>query len=87
MQIEVAEIVKALAEQTKYYTQDTAPCGSNPFLKAAKRGAFRTFRPGKKLLALRSEVDSWIESNEVTPGIVDDVDALLAAGGVQRAAA
>ncbi len=57
-------------EPHKFYNQHDAPCGENAFLKAARRGEFRTFRPGKRLIALRADVDAWIERHEVTPPAV-----------------
>ena len=50
-----------------FYDQHTAPCSPSAFLRAAKRGEFRSFRPGKRLLALRSEVDAWVLRHEQTP--------------------
>lgn len=86
-----AEQQQAPTSISTYYDQHTAPCGANAYKSAAKAGAFRTWRVGKRLLARRTDVDAWIESpsHEVTPGTAqpaDDVDVLLAAGGVARKA-
>ena len=49
-------------EEPRYYSAVDNPLGSSrAFLDAARRGAFPTYRPGKMLLALRSDVHAWIE--------------------------
>ena len=86
----LAYLAKAQA-QAAYYSQDNAPVEPNTFLKAAKRGEFPSFRPGKKLVARVEDVHRWIERNPAVWGDApdaptDEIDSLLASGGLNRAA-
>lgn len=55
--------------ESRYYASDTPgnPLGRRAFLDHAKRGSFPSFRPGKKVLALKSDVHAWIESQRYVP--------------------
>lgn len=48
----------------RYYTSSDNPLGRRPFLEAARRGDFPSFARGKKVLALRADVDAWIEQGK-----------------------
>jgi hypothetical protein len=77
-QLEIDEALKVVAEAAKrgsadvvaaFYDQYSCPAGSNAFLRAAKAGAFPTYRPGKRLLARREDVDRWIEAHPETRAV------------------
>ena len=71
-----------------YYTSEDNPLGSKrAFLDAAARGAFPSFKAGRRVLAKREDVHAWIESRERKRTEHDDHDmtdeALLARAGVK----
>ena len=70
--------------------------GPKVFRRAARDGEFRVFKPGKKWLARKDEVDSYIERCRVefveelprsqeTPSLQDPLDRAIAAGKIARA--
>jgi hypothetical protein len=73
-----------------YYDQHTSPLGEHAYKSAIRAGAFPAFRVGKRLLARREVVDSWIESEahrvnrEPRLEVRDEIDEVLAAGGIGR---
>lgn len=71
-----------------YFTSDDNPLGSKrAFLDAAARGAFPSFKAGRRVFAKREDVHAWIESRERkrtedhTHELTDE--ALLARAGVK----
>jgi len=81
-----AEVAKYLlpiqANESLYYSSTNNPLGRRRFLECARNGDFPTFSVDKrgKLLALRSDVDGWIQSQrrEVNTGDEgDDIDRAL----------
>jgi len=64
-----------------YYDARTAPCGKRPFLEAAARGDFPSFKTGRKVLARRADVERWIEAQPRTApraaAPASDLDARL----------
>lgn len=48
-----------------YYSAEDNPLGSRrAFLDAARRGAFPSFKAGRRVLARREDVHLWIESRQ-----------------------
>jgi len=87
-------VAEHLAQRTSagpaYYTSEDNPLGSRrAFLDAAGRGAFPSFKAGRRVLAKREDVHAWIESRGRKRGAQRDADAsdeaLLARAGVQLA--
>jgi hypothetical protein len=68
-----------------YYDATTSPTGPRAFRRAAQRGAFPTYRVGRKLVARREDVHAWIEAQprrpKRRPG--DDDRAFLEASGLR----
>jgi len=87
----VQRIVDRLSKQTStttYYTSEDNPLGSKrAFLDAAARGAFPSFKAGRRVLAKREDVHAWIESRKRTRAANDTDDtsdeALLMRAGVK----
>lgn len=50
-----------------YYDAQTSPTGASTFRRAAAKGAFPSFKVGRKLVARRADVHGWMESNARTP--------------------
>jgi hypothetical protein len=50
-----------------YYSTDNNPLGRRAFRRAAARGDFPAFRVGRKLLARKTDVDAWIQSQPPAP--------------------
>ncbi len=61
-------IAERLSRQTSpvaYFTSEDNPLGSKrAFLDAAARGAFPSFKAGRRVLAKREDVHAWIESRQ-----------------------
>lgn len=81
------------ADASRYYTATDSPLGKRRFLELARRGCFRVFRVDDrgKLLALRAEVEAWIESqaraNDARPvadSEGDEFERALANGKLRR---
>ena len=76
-------------EDGRYYSADDCPLPRRAFLRLARKGAFPSFRVGKKVLALRADVHGWIEAHPQKPPPAPDepTDAELfeQAGVVLRA--
>jgi hypothetical protein len=51
----------------RYYGADDSPLPRRAFLRLARKGAFPSFRVGKKVLALRADVHAWIEAHPQKP--------------------
>ncbi|WP_438001093.1 hypothetical protein WMF26_16315 [Sorangium sp. So ce185] len=76
---EVANENAARDTSAEYYDAKTSPTGPTTFRRAAAAGAFPTFKVGRKPMARRADVDSWIATQARTPKPKgqsgDDVDA------------
>lgn len=71
-----------------YYDARSSPSGPKTFLRAAKSGAFPSYRVGRRVLARKADVDAWIQSRKRTPRIREQADphaedrAILAKAGL-----
>jgi hypothetical protein len=76
-------------EDGRYYSADDSPLPRRAFLRLARKGAFPSFRVGKKVLALRADVHAWIEAHPQKPpppsDEPSDAELFEAAGVVLRA--
>ncbi|KYF56715.1 hypothetical protein BE04_33570 [Sorangium cellulosum] len=90
-QADAVETGGAVAQPTPHYaTAKSNPLGSaRAFLNAHRRGHFHTFKRGREVAALWTDVETWIESRKIVPREckpVDDADddrALLIGAGLQ----
>lgn len=80
-------VLPELASQAatpRYATADNNPLGSSrAFLDAGRRGDFETFRCARRVTALWTDVEAWIERRKKRPAAEPpithaEVDALLA---------
>jgi hypothetical protein len=53
-------IASRQAAASPYYDTEHNPLGKRRFLEAARRGDFPSFKRGRRVLALRTDVDAWI---------------------------
>lgn len=99
--IDLEAVLDALAErvatrlgaasppQPRYYDAKNNPLGRRAFLDAARRGAFPSFKIGKKVLAEASAVEAWIAAHQRViethpePAPMDETDVLLARAGLR----
>jgi hypothetical protein len=71
-----------------YYDSKSSPTGGKTFLRAAKSGAFPSYRIGRRVLARKVDVDAWIQSRKRAPRIREQADphaedrAILAKAGL-----
>lgn len=69
-----SEPAQSAVSGDRYYDATTAPCGRRTFLRAAAAGWFPSFRRGRKVLARRSDVHHWIESQSRAKTVKAPVD-------------
>lgn len=83
-----ARLVATPPHTPRYYDAKNNPLGRRAFLDAARRGAFPSFKIGKKVLAEASAVEAWIAAHRRViethsePAPTDETDALLAQAGL-----
>ncbi len=63
MRDELAKQAKG-TEGPRYYDAKTAPMGETAFLRLAGQGAFPSFKVGKKVRALASDVHAYMEGQD-----------------------
>ncbi|WP_441291916.1 hypothetical protein ACSRUE_17035 [Sorangium sp. KYC3313] len=88
---DAVEIGGAIAQPTpRYATAKSNPLGSaRTFLEAGRRGHFATFKRGREVVALWTDVETWIESRKLAPrerkpgDDADDDRTLLRRAGVR----
>jgi excisionase family DNA binding protein len=72
----------------EYVDARSAATGRKTFLRAAKAGAFPSYRVGRRVLARKADVDAWIVSRKRAPRIREQADphaedrAILAKAGL-----
>lgn len=72
---------------SRYYDTANNPLGKRRFLEAARRGEFPSFKRGKRVLALRTDVEAWIAAGARNTPVNDAAklsdEQLLATAGVR----
>lgn len=71
------------ASTPRYATAKENPIGSaRAFLDAARRGDFPTFRRGRSVAALWSDVERYVENRKPMAATIDDDRAILLKSGL-----
>jgi len=63
----VAHQGASAAPPPAHYHQDDAPVSKRVFLAAARAGAFPSSKRGKRVFALRADVDAWVAAGKRVP--------------------
>ncbi len=88
----IARRVAELLREDDQYDQDHLPTGltRRVYLDAARRGAFPATKVGRKVVAKRSDVDTWMQSKPVRSRprrasiAQDEIDAIVRMNGASR---